>query len=186
MQTWLQNELKEGIKYEESVSLPSAEVSHGWFPDSLRVKEQCWTTVTTNNSSNDSTTRPPPPPLVSRPPSTLSRPASQSKVASIPLTIPELQETKQEIPIPVSRTPSRQDKRNVVKNLPSLKPGRSISDLPTPATPASKHLNIKRVQSSGNINYNKSMLLLVTNNISNYFERYFKIITKNSISSKFT
>ena len=148
----------DGIKYEESV-LPAVDESHGWFPESLRVKEQCWTsTTTTTVTTNERGLKP------------ISRPVTQSSVrkmesvGSIPVTIPESSNEEQTL---LEGSLLKKDTPKSVlmaTKRTSIKPAKSITDLPTPNANNSNNkgvLTVKRVHSTSSIYSNKSMLVVV-------------------------
>ena len=154
----------DGIKFEESV-LPAVDESHGWFPESLRVKEQCWTsTTTTTVTSNErggggGGLKP------------LSRPVTQSSVrkmesvGSIPVTIPE--STNEEQTLLEGSLLKKDDKPKSVlmaTKQTSIKPAKSITDLPTPNSNNGNNkgvLTVKRVHSTSSIYSNKSKFIVI-------------------------
>ena len=148
METWIKEELKGGIPIQPN-NAPAVEVSHGWYPDTLR-----WSNRISDEGKSKAT---------KKVKSLQKIPTIEEGNEPVENNSPAKINSFDDVRYSNSRPPSTLNRNssetsyNRVSN-PLIKPAKSITDLPTlpTSTRGVTVLNVKRVQSSGSIHSNSS------------------------------
>jgi NIMA (never in mitosis gene a)-related kinase len=203
LHTWIKEELKDGIPL-EGEQIHDVEVSHGWFPESLRGP------IPTNDTINKELIKQPLPynnissKKFSQQYTSISHSAVQIMESSglIPSTIQETNELEcsstenKTIKVHVRKM---SDQKSVIttsneslkksSQMPAkppnilhvIKPAKSIADLPTPSKEV---LNVKRANSSGNISSKRNNNLSSQNSTNNLLKHQEQSSSSNSLKKQ--